>query len=774
MIKLYNEKMKKLISIVVSLTLLIGMVSCGKRGDDIAKARKVSADGEWWNENITEISIDDIKKELNVTPMQISNRYFAADEDSFVVSLLVYDQDMRVNSLLRHYSYEGELMGQVNIGECFANEDESYDPRIVYKKGDKYYTFINHYDKEIDSFISSGYEIDFDAGTLKNSFELELPSDGNGRAELSELIVVGNKLVCIGSKLNKEWSFSYEIYVIDGNDTCTYIPNFGNDAEVHYINHLSYSGDTVSFVAAISKNGLEKTLYCSLDIESFNLQTIESERTIEMAQFVPGCGMFDTTDMRTVSRIDPSTGEKSVLLDFSDTYINGQYMVYADGVVWATDDKVVLLTNENDPLSRRVSPLSIILLTKAETNPNAGKAILSIASLDHMTDQEFYAVNDFNRHSEKYFIEIENKYYDVAMNGWNSLEWEAEHDLSTIMKYETDAVTLLMSDIREGKGPDLVIYTNEYGQLDDTDYLIDLTKRIESERSLYNGDYMDFIIQPNGRDGNHYRLDYGFSFDGFVIKNTLIDDGMQGLTFEQYDQIINEYNQGVNILPEDDLAMMRTLIKSSDYLAFNKDGKLSLDTDGFRRMTNYISSIPDGTVFDNDYKGTINQIQYYASNFRSYALAYRQVYSNFSIIGLPSSDGHAETIKGRGIGITSCSLLPDAAWSFVMKMLTPEVQYWSSIYDPVLLSAQRIVFNDYVEARNSEANPRLYEYPIPEDIVDMYIQQISDAIVVPDIDSSILIVFNEEMPAYFEGQKSLDEVIKIIESRVNLMLSERG
>ena len=35
------------------------------------------------------------------------------------------------------------------------------------------------------------------------------------------------------------------------------------------------------------------------------------------------------------------------------------------------------------------------------------------------------------------------------------------------------------------------------------------------------------------------------------------------------------------------------------------------------------------------------------------------------------------------------------------------------------------------------------------------------------------VIMNEEMPAYFEGQKSLDDVIGIIENRVNLMLKER-
>ena len=59
-------------------------------------------------------------------------------------------------------------------------------------------------------------------------------------------------------------------------------------------------------------------------------------------------------------------------------------------------------------------------------------------------------------------------------------------------------------------------------------------------------------------------------------------------------------------------------------------------------------------------------------------------------------------------------------------------------------------------------------------MVDWYVDQISDAVIVPDTDSAVIVIMNEEMPAYFEGQKSLDDVIAIIENRVNLMLNERA
>ena len=41
-------------------------------------------------------------------------------------------------------------------------------------------------------------------------------------------------------------------------------------------------------------------------------------------------------------------------------------------------------------------------------------------------------------------------------------------------------------------------------------------------------------------------------------------------------------------------------------------------------------------------------------------------------------------------------------------------------------------------------------------------------------DADINIILIEEMPAYFSGQKSLDQVIKIAQDRVRLILNERG
>jgi len=281
---------------------------------------------------------------------------------------------------------------------------------------------------------------------------------------------------------------------------------------------------------------------------------------------------------------------------------------------------------------------------------------------------------------------------------------------------------------------------------------------------------------PNGRDGKHYRLDYGFRSAVCLVNNSLIDDKTKGLTFDQYDRIIEEKNEGRSILEEGDILLMDTLVKNADCFTYGKDGKFKLENEVFRGMSDYIASIPDDVEYDQDYESYSRKLQFLQDfTFETYVYTFEHtnLFKQFSIVGLPSADGHPEVVRGRGIGITSCCPLQDAAWEFAMTLMSPDIQGCKQrSHDPVLKSAQKTAFKEYINNKNNFRDP-LYA-PIPDGVVDYYIEQISDAVVVPDIDSEVLVIMNEEMPAYFEGQKSLDEVCAIIENRVNLMLAERG
>ena len=756
-------------ALALSMAAILTVTSCSFVNTS-RNVREVAANDPWWNDTETVITPDDIKKEANKEFWDLHGNYFAADEDSVILAFTIWNKDSN-DALLRHYSYDGDLLGQVCLSDFFGEGVVFYAPETIYKLNNKYYAVINHFDAQLNSLVNTGYEIDFDNATLKNPFSIELPDDGSLFSQVISMTGVNDKLVYLMSMGDFD-HHSYKICVVEDGNTRFFAPDFGSDVQINYIGNLMKYGDGVSITAEITDNGISKYLFCVVDLNSFEMQIAETKDNLNWVDYVPDCGIFECRDNKVVSKTISETEEENILTDLHDTYMLGRFEDYA--VVWAKDDTVVLFVDDQSPTGG-MSTTHLIKLEKAAQNPNHGKKILSLAYIDWINKFEYGAINDFNRDSGQYFIEVTDKYYDVATSVYDNDAFI--NDLTLITAYEADAVDLLKADIREGDGPDIVIYRSDSAQLNSLDYLVDLTKRINSEESLINGDYMEFVTEPNGRDGKHYRLDYGFNCTALMINNSFIDEGSAGLTFDQYDNIINERNAGKSILYDDNLELMRTLMKNSDSISYSKDGKLMLDNEDFKVTNEYIASIPGVMPYDNQNWMQMKNMQIIEGvTFESFVYLYGKAYKNYSITGLPSSDGHAEVISGRGIGITSCCALQDAAWEFMMSMMSPEYQNRVNIYfDPVLKSAQKISFENYIDLKNSRRNPYdASDIPISTDIVDYYIDQISDAVTVPDMDSGILVIMNEEMPAYYSGQKSLDDVIEIIENRVNLMLSEQG
>jgi len=771
--------MKKIVSMVTALVLLIELASCNIGKAALSKVRTVLKESEWWNDVVTTVTPDEIRKKYS-NMYDVSAHYFAADEDSVVLSYWINSKEkdtVKFDNLLRRYSYDGELLGEVSIEDYFGKDSQFYMPETVFKMNDKYYAVIKYYSEKEGNYSVNGYEIDFDAGTLKESFPMSINSEGKQFADIYYMTEIKGKMVYLLQLANLSGDSSKKICVFDGKNVREFMPEFGSGISSPHIWNLMNIDDSLAFIAEVTENGRTKELYCTLDIDTFEMKTVETDPKLDIdsAEYVPGKGLFDCEN-RSIVKKDPVTGKRDQIMSLDDSFIGGLYEG-EERVLYASDEKVVIFVDDQS-LAGGLSTSVLVTLTRADSNPNAGKKVLSLAKISSLTNQEYLAVADFNRNSNRYFLEVNYKYYDAAMEGWKIQDPSLPTDLNLVTVYEASAVDLLCSDIRAGAGPDLVIYNTESAQLNSTDYLIDLTKRIDSEKQLSKDDYMKFVFEPNGRDGKHYRLDYGFEFDGFLIKDSLTGADQQGLTYEQYDRLVSD-NNGMSVLYEGDLPLFKFMLMDSDYLLYDKEGKFTAGTEGFARLAGYVANIPEVMQYDTAYGSPVSRMRLLSHmTFAEYANWYSQSYKGYKIVGIPSSEGHAETIKGFGIGITSCCPLQDGAWEFVMKMMSPEIQLLAGYYDPVLISAQRASFENFVALHNSRitSDPGIdaFQKPINKEIVDWYIDQISDAVTVPDTDSSIMVIMNEEMPAYFEGQKSLDDVIKIIENRVNLMLSERS
>lgn len=760
--------MKQLVCIVTILTLFLQLASCSK---DLlhTKVRTVQKDSEWWNETETVVTPEEIMRTVGDKAHDVFCHLLSYDEDSAILDFQVYakkGEDISVYHLIRKYSYEDGLSGEIKL------EDESY-PDCVFISGGKYFAVICNYSENEKKFTLECFEMDFENGNLGVKIPFNVPEDKYPFLSVNGIISYENKRIYILHSTDLYGEGQYRVCVDDGSKVRSIIPEFGNNVKLESLYNLMLIDNKPVFLATVTENDRFKQQLCTVDISTMTIEISEVSQDIdvEMAQYVPGKGLFNC-DNKKIYRIDLLSGSENEVMDLRNSYIGGSFDS-EERVLYSSEDKTVIFAEEQ-ALSGGMSTAHIILFKKAEDNPNAGKKILTLASLDYTSQDVWKAVSGFNRDSDKYFLEVSDKYYDAAMGIWKKENFRFDWNL--ILASEADAVNLLMTDIREGTGPDLVIYNRNSAQLNSTDYLIDLTKRIRSEQSLNSGDYMGFILQPNGSDGKHYRLDYEFSVEGLAVMNAFIGDDAKGLTFEEYDQLIKTYNDGKSVLPETDTYLLETLIKTNDCVSHDDSTKFGIDNESFRRISEYIASVPDVMQYDNVMGQTNKRIQMIRNmtgiEFSRY---YGMSFKDYSIVGLPSADGHAETINGKGIGITACCPLQDGAWEFVMKMMSPEIQVAVSA-DPVLISVQKAVFEEYIEINNLQDSGgyRGGSFSISKEMVDWYVDQISDAVIVPDTDSAVIVIMNEEMPAYFEGQKSLDDVIGIIENRVNLMLNERA
>jgi len=764
--------MRRLLCLLCALALLASMTSCHKSKSVLSDVKTISEDREWWNETITTISMDDVGEVIHDVPYSVVSSAEAADGDSVVIRFGILSENMNGYTLLRHYSYKGELLGQILLEDSLGSDVQFDMSSSIFKLDGKYCCFISQYDDQDGSSDTCRYELDFDSGSLKDPHEISCPEEKGKEMELWDAVGVEDKLVYLWRQYDGS-AYSYLIQVEEDGVVREYVPQFGNNVHVEYIEDLYNYDKGVSFFADVVDNGQAKCMFCTLDTRSLTLNKTEDVHHLQYADFVPNFGFIDKKGFywRTVSKTDITSGSKTVVADLSNTYLQGLDM--NEEVIWAGDDQVVFYSLISDRVGN-ITP-KLTLLMKSDKNPNAGKTLLSLAYLDDVSECVYSAVNDFNRKSEKYFVELNHKYYDMQQDVPESDDSGERSYMAEIAN--ADAVTVLMSDIKDGNGPDLVIYSREAAQLNSTDYLIDLTSRIESQDELKSGDYMDFIRQPNGRDGKHYRLDYCFNSMGFIINNSFIDNGARGLTFDEYERVIQDKHNNMGVFFDDDLMKLKYLLTTSDCFSFNKEGKIDLGSGDFRKVAEYIASVPEGSA-NNIFSGfPVDGIQMSANmSFMWYWECCMQFYGNYSIIGLHSADGHAETIFGRGLGITSCCPSKDGAWEFILEMLSPEIQNQLCLdyTDPVSKSALHDTAVKFIEDYNSQPDPYGYSMgPVSKDIVDRYIDQISDAVLVPDLDSSILVIVNEEMPAYFQGDKSLDEVISILENRINLMLAER-
>ena len=432
-------------------------------------------------------------------------------------------------------------------------------------------------------------------------------------------------------------------------------------------------------------------------------------------------------------------------------------------------------------LTESQNRLQIIELTKADTNPNAGKTILELYS-PYVGEEICAAIEKYNETNEKCFIEISERYnekdYNATEGDWRNYSSTemAVHTLNANSALGND----LIMDIVAGTGPDILIGMSRYSQFNNPDYLVDLSPYVsglDSETHFTN------IIEGSKTNGVLYQLPVSFYVRGIYTDREYAGVSGVGFTFDEYKDFMDKTLNGNDLITSGQAIYFTELFNSMDD-RFIKDGKADFTGPEFAQMAEYVKE----NVFENGRsKSQVSQDTSNVARYDEYQ-SYHQFYMQKSrardlndptILGIPSMDGRGPMFTSScSVAVSAHAVDIDACVDFVKLLLSDEIQTRIAERGMGFVlnrNAFRAAGDGAIKfCNNRDDDFSANKVKLTKDDINNLERILLSCSNMINADSEINIILIEEMPAYFLGQKDLDAVIKIAQDRAQKVLDERG
>lgn len=493
---------------------------------------------------------------------------------------------------------------------------------------------------------------------------------------------------------------------------------------------------------------------------------------------------------------DAATGESVKLLNWMDCDINGNNM---SGMSFGSDGRILVVINHwsynrySENNNGNNGELAIVSKLPYDSAPQ--KTILTLATQYIGSSALSDAIINFNRSSDKYRISVQ----DYS-------EYNTEDDYSA-------GLTKLNTEILAGNLPDMLILNGEmpYEQYAAKGILEDLYPYIDSDSEISREDFFPTVMKALEVDGKLCQAASSFGIQSVMGAKSVVGD-TPGWTYEQYNAALATMPEGCTgfsrYMTRGD--MLRNLLAADvGYYVNWTTGECRFDSPEFVNLLNFAAGFPAESPSDDEYvddmtlisEGRQMLLNAYISNFDD--VLYNDVYfgqNNATYIGYPTNEGVGNTLSvNGGIAITKNCADKDGAWQFVRTFLTEKGQ--DEMYDYNLPTNMKL-FDRYLEHEMipeyekdasgnfvldesgeripvskggfGTADGHVYEiYAITQEQADNLRAVINSTTKLANYNDSIFDIVNEQAQAFFAGQKSADEVAKLIQSKANIYVNEQ-
>ena len=482
-------------------------------------------------------------------------------------------------------------------------------------------------------------------------------------------------------------------------------------------------------------------------------------------------------DGRTyVKKADGIYVDDELYMSYANTDLNIYSFMQAD-LIKISEDYVALKMTTNKYGLATNSPV-VYMLHKEDSNPNAGKSVISATSysgeIDAMTGE---AISRFNSINKDYFV----KYVG------SEIEYETEEEFEE--RYESDFIKRLSSE----NATDICFGTHELWWAQSDEYFIDL----KEELSLDAKTYYTNITDSMSRDGKLYSMPLGFTAEGLWVEKDSVKDGAKGFSYDEYSDYVATVGNGkdeINSIYGKNEYFFECFSMMND-IWFN-DGNVNISNEEFEGLCNYFSThaINETALADqiDIYSLNINDPEYEVLETHAYEVDRRDpLFFPFTIgqykdpvfLGFPTSDGRgAAALIDSSVSISASTNCKEGCIEFVKTLVSKDVQAYNDFnpinreaLDAVLATASEQAENEYLRANwSSEAEAAENGYFHPNDAMrKAYKDALENVEVVTWLDGSIRAVVMEEMSSYFSGQKDIKSVENTLNDRLKTLYSEK-
>ena len=507
---------------------------------------------------------------------------------------------------------------------------------------------------------------------------------------------------------------------------------------------------------------------------------------------LPGDGKYDFYYTSGMYLYGFHLGDESAeeVLNWMSCDINGQALdtsainISPDGTI-----RGVITEYNNDKVDSQYFTLSLV---PADSLPR--KQVLTVAQLEYYPDYDLSnRIVRFNRSHDN--VRIEYKDYN---------QYNTENDLSAGM-------TKFMTEVMAGNLPD-ILPTRQlpYKQLAAKGLLEDLYPYIDADKDLSREDFFPNLLTALEVNGSLYQMVPSFSVQTLSGASSIVGD-TPGWNYDDFNAALAKMPEGCTPLDPyitRDSVLSSLLYADMDSYVNWSTGEVRFDSDSFKQLLEFTKQFPaeynweehETTESTKDLLAQGRQMltQTYLYSLDSVLWNDVSFGGQTTFIGWPTTNGVGSIMSfDNGYSISKNCTDKDAAWEFLRSMLTEDAQ--KAVYS---IPVNRKVFDQKLEElmtttyrKDAQGNFILDEngekiplargnwydengeehnvYAMTQEQADAVLAVITTCTKVANYDTSIYDIVNEQAQAFFAGQKSVDEVCRLIQSKANIYVNEQ-